>query len=106
VSETDEYRVRSKTWVSVRPYTVTRHRKGVSAAEALAEDLLAECSRRGLPRPAVSVLDARGVSGRGLEGYVRLDFDVAVEGPIVLGRTRYLGGGLFAHASPRQPPTG
>jgi CRISPR-associated protein Csb2 len=103
VSETDEYVGRSRTWVSVRPFTVTRHLHGASAAEVLTENALVECARRGLPRPVVTVIDSRGVPGRGLEGNLRLDFTVAVEGPIVLGRTRYLGGGLFV---PYAPPEG
>ncbi|MGA3125028.1 MAG: hypothetical protein ABSF69_30175, partial [Polyangiaceae bacterium] len=83
------------SWRTVTPYTVTRHRKKASPSEVLIEDAIAECARRGFPRPRVRVSHERGVSGRGLEGYVRLDFAVAVRGPIVLGRTRYLGGGLF-----------
>ncbi|MGN6109482.1 MAG: type I-G CRISPR-associated protein Csb2 [Kofleriaceae bacterium] len=94
--ETDEYAARSRTWVSVRPYTVTRHAKAASAADALIENAILECASRGLPRPTVTVLAARGIPGRGLEGELQLDFAVAVEGPVVLGRTRYLGGGLFA----------
>lgn len=86
---------RSRIWTSVTPYTVTRH-KDAPATAVLVEDVMVECYRRGLPRPAVTVLDCRGVSGRGLEGRVRLDFVVAVPGPIIIGRTRYLGGGLFA----------
>ena len=94
-TEAHEYLEHSRTWLSVRPYTVTRHAKADSTAAALTEDVIAECARRGLPRPDVTVIGARGVLGRGLEGNLRLDFAVAVEGPIVLGRTRYLGGGLF-----------
>lgn len=94
-AETDEYLERSKIWISVLPYCVTRHAKAGSAAEALTEDVILECRRRGLPRPEVTVVAARGAPGRGLEGNLRLDFAVAVDGPVVLGRTRYLGGGLF-----------
>jgi hypothetical protein len=39
---------------------------------------------------------ACGVPVVGLVGGVRLTFEVAVEGPIVLGGPRHLGGGLFA----------
>lgn len=85
----------SRAWRSVTPYTVTRHAHGVTAPEAVAADLVLECSRRGLPRPRVSVLDTSGVPGRGLEGDVRLEFDAGIAGPLVLGRTRFLGGGLF-----------
>jgi CRISPR-associated protein Csb2 len=98
VSE-DPLLVAARSWTSVTPYAVTRHKKRSSAAEVILEDVIAECQRRGLPRPRVTVLEARGVPGQGLEGRARLDFEVAVNGPVVLGRTRYLGGGLFAPAS-------
>lgn len=87
-----------RTWLSVAPYAVTRHAKRLLASQALAEDVIRECQRRALPRPEVAVIDTRGVAGQGLEGSVRLEFAVAVGGPIILGRTRYLGGGLFAGA--------
>jgi CRISPR-associated protein Csb2 len=98
IGSDDPLRSAARSWSSVTPYTVTRHRKRASAAEALIEDALAECRRRSLPAPSVTVLRARGVPGQGLEGHLRLDFAVAVTGPIALGRTRYLGGGLFAPA--------
>jgi CRISPR-associated protein Csb2 len=88
----------ARVWKSASPYSVNRHRRSASANDALSADVLAECERRGLPRPTVTVLASRGVAGRGLEGRVRLEFAVAVEGPIVLGRSRYLGGGLFVRA--------
>jgi CRISPR-associated protein Csb2 len=86
----------SPTWESVTPYQVTRHTKQVGAAEALSADLRVECRRRGLPEPRVTPRELHGVPGVGLVGGARLTFDVAVEGPIVLGRSRHLGGGLFA----------
>jgi CRISPR-associated protein Csb2 len=95
VGAEDTLLAKAASWRTVTPYTVTRHRKKASPSEVLIEDAIAECARRGFPRPRVRVSHERGVSGRGLEGYVRLDFAVAVRGPIVLGRTRYLGGGLF-----------
>ena len=86
----------SRTWESVTPYQVTRHTKGVGAAEALSADLRVECRRRGLPTPEVTPIESRGVAGVGLVGGARLTFRLAVEGPIILGRSRHLGGGLFA----------
>lgn len=86
---------RSRVWKTTTPYVVTRHAKRGVAAEALAADVLAECRRLGLPEPSVESSSVRGVSGIGLTGDVRLRFEQTVAGPILLGRTRHLGGGLF-----------
>jgi CRISPR-associated protein Csb2 len=85
----------SPTWESATPYVATRHAKGCGALLALAADVRAECRRSGLPEPDVGVADVRGEAHRGLTGRVRLSFGQSVPGPILLGRTRYLGGGLF-----------
>jgi CRISPR-associated protein Csb2 len=95
-TDTDPLFAPSRTWESVTLYQVTRHTKGVGAAEALSADLRAECRRCGLPEPRVTPREPRGVPGVGLVGGARLTFEVAVEGPIVLGRSRHSGGGLFA----------
>ncbi len=52
--------------------------------------------RRGLPRPEVEVrhMDVGPHGGVRLEA--RLAFQVAVRGPILLGRDAHRGGGLFA----------
>jgi CRISPR-associated protein Csb2 len=95
-TDTDSLFAASQIWESVTPYQVTRHARGVGAQEALAMDLRAECRRRGLPEPVdVHVVEAHGVAGVGLVGRVSIVFAVAVRGPILLGRSRYLGGGLF-----------
>lgn len=85
----------SRVWESVTSYQVTRHTKHVGAAEALSADVCAECRRRGLPEPRVIPIEPRGVPGVGLVGGARLTFEVAVKGPVILGRSRHLGGGLF-----------
>jgi CRISPR-associated protein Csb2 len=90
----------SRIWESVTPYQVTRHTKQVGAAESLADDLRAECRRRGLPEPQVMPRAPRGVPGIGLVGEAWLTFHVAVNGPLILGRSRHLGGGLFAGVKP------
>ncbi|WP_447972937.1 type I-G CRISPR-associated protein Csb2 [Nitrospira sp. Kam-Ns4a] len=94
--DTDPLFAVSRVWESVTPYVVTRHLKQGSAAEALSADLCAECSRRGFPKPVVTPGELRGISGTGLVGVARLTFPVPVQGPLILGRHRYLGGGLFA----------
>lgn len=85
----------SRVWESVTPYVVTRHVKGVGAVEALAGDVRAECRRIGLPEARIESLNVRGVPATGLTGDVRLTFSQDVSGPILLGRTRYVGGGFF-----------
>jgi CRISPR-associated protein Csb2 len=94
---------RSRRWETLTRYVCTRHLKETDAHAALAADVRHECRRRGLPEPAVTVLAACGVPGTGLTGSVRLDFRVAVRGPIVLGRDRHLGGGLFGGLAEIEP---
>jgi CRISPR-associated protein Csb2 len=85
----------SRSWESVTPYQVTRHMKQVDAMEALSADLRIECRRHSLPEPRIIPRGLRGVPGLGLVGSARLTFEVAVQGPIILGRSRHIGGGLF-----------
>lgn len=85
----------ARVWESVTSYVVTRHAKETDAAAALVADVHAECRRLGLPEPDVEARNVRGVQRVGLTGDVRLTFTNAVSGPLLLGRTRYFGGGLF-----------
>jgi CRISPR-associated protein Csb2 len=85
----------SRVWESLTPYVVTRHARGVGATECLAANVRAECRRLGLSEPIVSPSNIRGVPGAGLMADVRVTFRQSVSGPLLLGRTRYLGGGLF-----------
>jgi CRISPR-associated protein Csb2 len=95
---------RSRVWRTITPYVVTRHAKHGVATEALAVDVRAECRRCGLPEPSVESSNIRGVSGIGLTGDANLRFERSVAGPLLLGRTRHLGGGLFrAVKEPAQP---
>lgn len=98
--ETDPLFAASQHWESVTPYRVTRHARGVTAKEAIEIDLRAECERRGLPRPhAIQILKWCNVLRAGLEAYAVLCFKTAVKGPLLLGKSRYMGGGLFRCAS-------
>jgi CRISPR-associated protein Csb2 len=95
-AEADALVTPSRIWESVNPYLVTRHAKKTHATEVLTRDLRAECRRHGLPAPVeVRALEMQGVSGVGLVARARLVFAVAVNGPILVGRNRFLGGGLF-----------
>jgi CRISPR-associated protein Csb2 len=86
---------RARTWRSLTPYRVTRHAKMSHAAAALDADLLVECRRAGLPRPQIEVAETFARPGAGLCGRVTLRFRIAVAGPVLLGRDRHFGGGLF-----------
>ena len=65
-------------------------------ATALEADLLAECRRGGLPRPEIEVHeDLRKIGIWDCSAARSLSFRVAVAGPMLLGRDRHFGGGLF-----------
>jgi CRISPR-associated protein Csb2 len=85
----------SHVFRSVSDYVVSRHAKRTSAQQAVIVDVRRECDRRKLPKPEVHVASVRGVAGVGVVARVQLSFVVAAHGPLLLGKTRYLGGGLF-----------
>lgn len=92
----------SREWVSLTPYRATRTPKRISPNEALSLDIRAECLRVGLPAPEVQFLEVRGgTSHRALQGRAVLTFPKVVYGPILLGKSMHLGGGLFI-AQPRK----
>jgi hypothetical protein len=94
----------SCVWKTITPYVVTRHAKGGTATEAVVADVLTECHRLRRPEPRVQVNTIRGAPGIGLTGNVTLLFRQRVAGPLLLGRTRHFGGGLFRPvAEPDQP---
>lgn len=96
LSPSDPLLCSSRTFRSVSDYVVTRHAKGRSAAEAVIRDVRQECDRRRHLWPQeVCVTNVRGVDRVGVVARVELTFAVSVQGPLLLGRTRYLGGGLF-----------
>ena len=101
----DSFLGRSRAWKTITPYVVTRHAKGGTATEALAADIRAECRRLGLPEAKVESSKVRGAPGIGLMGNVTLLFNQSVAGPLLLGRSRYLGGGLFRPAEVLDQPT-
>ncbi len=95
----------SPAWKTITPYVVTRHAKEGEAGKALEVDVRAECRHFGLPEPeAVEVSNLQGVPGIGLTGDVELRFGQHITGPLLLGRTRYLGGGLFQAVCQQDQP--
>jgi CRISPR-associated protein Csb2 len=89
----------SRSWESLILYRVTRHAKMNDPARALEADLLAECRRAGLPKPEIETMNTFAKAGLGLFGRAKLTFHGAVAGPILIGRDRHFGGGLFAAAT-------
>jgi CRISPR-associated protein Csb2 len=86
----------SRVWCSLTPYRVTRHLRAGNAQDALARDIQTQLRLREFPDAEVTPLECEGIAGRGLEGAATLKFKVAVTGPVLLGRSRFLGGGIFA----------
>lgn len=85
----------SKEWVSVTPYAPTRHPKR-NGRDSLHDDVLHEVQRRRLPAPLA--VEKKGVD-------MLLRFKLAVPGPVLLGRTIHLGGGLFTCGTGRHDHT-
>jgi CRISPR-associated protein Csb2 len=88
----------SRRFASIADYVLTRHAKRLSAADAVIADVRHECERRRISAPGVRVTSVRGVAGLGVVARAELTFARAVHGPLLLGRTRCLGGGLFEPA--------
>lgn len=98
LDDDDRITATAHTWRSATPYLATRNiKKRADATAAVTQDLLTECRRRGLPAPS-AVKIARvttGPNGGRPTANVELTFATAVRGPILLGRSSHLGGGLF-----------
>jgi CRISPR-associated protein Csb2 len=90
---------RARFWVSRTPYRPTRHpREPADAANLLRWDVLLECERRGLPRPEVEVVEVATGRRGGIAARLRIEFSVAVSGPLLLGAGSHFGAGLFGVA--------
>jgi hypothetical protein len=66
----------------------------------LRRDVLLECERRGLPRPEVEVIEIGTGRRGGVAALLKVEFSVAVSGPLLLGAGSHFGAGLFG-AAPR-----
>lgn len=95
-----------RRWTSVNDYLVNRHDHGRDLHALIVSDVRAECVLRKLPIPHVDVLSTSVVKGTGIFAKLKLTFAVEVAGPILLGRTRMLGGGLLRRCPESvDPPT-
>ena len=87
---------RSQRWISATAYVPTRFPKQRDElSEALTEDLRLECQRRGLSRPSVKIIETNAGPLGGVRAMARLEFAVAISGPLLLGRDSHTGGGMF-----------
>lgn len=87
----------ARSWESVTDYQPTRHGKRMTPNEALVSDVQSEVLRRGIAMPThIEVIELREGPQGGLSGRLRLRFATVVSGPILIGRTRHFGGGLFS----------
>ncbi len=87
----------ARSWESVTDYQPTRHGKRMTPNEALVSDVQSEVLRRGIAIPThIEVIELREGPRGGLAGRLRLRFATVVSGPILIGRTRHFGGGLFS----------
>ena len=85
-----------RLWISQTPYHLTRHPKRRDGLqEAAQSDIVRECIRRGFPKPRVDIVESTPGSRQGLAVRARLRFDVAVQGPLLLGLGSHFGLGLF-----------
>jgi CRISPR-associated protein Csb2 len=89
----------ARDWRTRTPYSPTRHpRRAEGRDAAIAADLVAECVRRGLPRPEVRSIAVKVGPRGGLAAEAELRFRVTVRGPVLIGRDSHFGSGVFAAA--------
>ncbi len=107
------YRTAATSWVSVTPVVHARWRKG--PAETVIDQVGRDCSHVGLPKPTqaqpIRGSTFPGTANRpvpthrvpqewrkslgGPTGHLRMTFESPVMGPVLLGRARHFGLGLF-----------
>ncbi len=96
----------AQIWESVTDYQPTRYAKCTTNSEALMLDVRSELNRRGIAAPTqIEVTEVHEGLRGGLAGRLRLHFVNIICGPILIGRTRHFGGGLFAAATSRSRET-
>ena len=86
----------SQTWESVTPYRPNRHPKKTEDAEIFVKrDLLETVRPYTNEIPAIEILRMDHGPRGGLTARLRLRFQRRIQGPLLLGRDRHNGGGLF-----------
>lgn len=93
--EMDSIFVQATTWRSQTPYVVNRHYREKDAHAAVIRDVEESLRTAALPSATVTVLSIEPRHSGALSARLEISFATAVRGPLILGRTRFLGGGLF-----------
>lgn len=94
-AESDPLLKRARTWRTLTPYLVARHHRTGNAVEAVRVDVRTQLALHGLPGAEIEVERLWSTPRRGIEAVVWLRFARPIHGPILLGRNRFMGGGLF-----------
>lgn len=88
---TDPLFAPSRSWTSVTTYVSTRHAKR-DGRDSLHDDVVREANRRHLPTSLKVTYH---------DGWLHLRFNAATPGPVMLGKTIHIGGGLLAGSDNR-----
>lgn len=93
----DQSPMRASTeWRSETPYIPTRHIKSKDEPVAwLKDDILRECTRRGIPPPEVEILSFEADCKSRPNANLKLIFKSPIKGPVLLGQGAHFGSGLF-----------
>ena len=85
-------------WIGRTSYVATRNlKKCDDPTKFVRADIIAECARRGLPKPVeIDVSDLQvGPRGGRPTAKLKVRFAVSIRGPLLLGRDSHVGGGVF-----------
>lgn len=92
--EDDHYFRRARVWRTRVPFRPDRHPKGSDVTRTISQSIALSLHQQGTPRTAVEITGLQKGPRGGLSVHARLEFAVAVPGPILLGRDAHMGGGL------------
>jgi hypothetical protein len=80
----------------VTPYTVNRHLDRGALEQAIAADVVDSCLVASLTSPSeIRIASPLVRRAKPISAHVAIEFATAVQGPLLLGRTRFTGGGVF-----------
>jgi len=87
---------RARIWTSRTAYRPTRHpKRNADIGEWLSDDIVRECTRRGLPQPTALVVESSAGPRGGIYAKLQLTFPKPITGPLMLGAECHFGIGVF-----------